>query len=165
MCIRDRYAFSQRNSRTTIGHFSTLSACLVLSFPFPLPQNKNPLHCTQPSTCKGSNKTLMVPYSHMGKPHTTIGVTAFHFWVRNGIRWDHSTMAIRKILLLSLSVFIFRSLFLASYVAFNLKQAVCLIFFHFAFALSFRSFSSQPLLASFFFPKTLEVVWLSLSGN
>ena len=44
------------------------------------------------------NKTLMVPYSHMGNPHTTIGVTAFHFWVRNGIRWDHSTMAIRKIL-------------------------------------------------------------------
>ena len=23
-------------------------------------------------------------YSHMGKPHTTIGANAFHFWVRNG---------------------------------------------------------------------------------
>ena len=22
---------------------------------------------------------LVVPYSHMGKPHTTIGITAFHF--------------------------------------------------------------------------------------
>ena len=29
-------------------------------------------------------KSLAMSYSHMGKPHTTIGANSFHFWVRNG---------------------------------------------------------------------------------
>ena len=41
---------------------------------------------------------LAVPYSHMGRPHTTIGATAFHFWVRHGVRWDHRATAARQIL-------------------------------------------------------------------
>ena len=41
---------------------------------------------------------LAVSYSRMGRPHTTIGATAFHFWVRHGIRWDHRAMAARQIL-------------------------------------------------------------------
>ena len=30
---------------------------------------------------------LMMSYSHMGRPHTTIGAERFHFRVRNGIGW------------------------------------------------------------------------------
>ena len=33
-----------------------------------------------------------------GECHTTIGATAFHFWVRHGIRWFHGAMAARQIL-------------------------------------------------------------------
>jgi hypothetical protein len=33
------------------------------------------------------NKILAVSYSHMGRPHTTIGAERFHFRVRNGIGW------------------------------------------------------------------------------
>tara|TARA_B100000530_G_scaffold35171_1_gene20388 strand:- start:122 stop:472 length:351 start_codon:yes stop_codon:yes gene_type:complete len=32
-------------------------------------------------------KSLAVSYSHMGRPHTTIGAERFHFRVRNGIGW------------------------------------------------------------------------------
>ena len=41
-------------------------------------------------------KSLTMTYSHMGKPHTTIGDTAFHFWVRNGFRWFHSSMVVKQ---------------------------------------------------------------------
>lgn len=53
-----------------------------------------------PSVRMGSslNWCLAVPYSHMGRPHTTIGATAFHFWVRHGVRWDHRAVAARQIL-------------------------------------------------------------------
>ena len=43
---------------------------------------------------KGS---LAVTYSHTNVRCTTIGVTAFHFCVRNGNRWFYSTMAARRI--------------------------------------------------------------------
>jgi hypothetical protein len=32
-------------------------------------------------------KSLAMSYSHMGRPHTTIGAERFHFRVRNGIGW------------------------------------------------------------------------------
>ena len=41
-------------------------------------------------------KSLTMTYSHMGKPHTTIGDAAFHFWVRNGFRWFHSSMVVKQ---------------------------------------------------------------------
>ena len=44
---------------------------------------------------------LAVSYSHMGKPHTTIGASAFHFWVRYGVRWDHRSIAARIIPLIT----------------------------------------------------------------
>lgn len=44
---------------------------------------------------------LAVTYSHMGKPHTTIGASAFHFWVRYGVRWDHRSIAARIIPLIT----------------------------------------------------------------
>ena len=40
---------------------------------------------------------LAVTYSHTNVRCTTIGVTAFHFCVRNGNRWFYSTMAARRI--------------------------------------------------------------------
>ena len=43
------------------------------------------------------NKSLAVTYSHTNVRCTTIGVTAFHFCVRNGNRWFYSTMAARQI--------------------------------------------------------------------
>ncbi len=43
-----------------------------------------------------SDRNLTMSYSHMGKPHTTIGDAAFHFWVRNGIRWDHCSIVVRQ---------------------------------------------------------------------
>ena len=43
---------------------------------------------------KGS---LAVIYSRANVRCTTIGVTAFHFCVRNGNRWYYSTMAARQI--------------------------------------------------------------------
>ena len=39
---------------------------------------------------------LAVTYSHMGISHTTIGITAFHFWVRYGIRWVHRIIAAKN---------------------------------------------------------------------
>ena len=47
---------------------------------------------------------LAVSYSHMGKPHTTIGASAFHFWVRYGVRWDHRSIAARIIPLITFSI-------------------------------------------------------------
>ena len=44
---------------------------------------------------------LAVSYSHMGMPHTTIGASAFHFWVRYGVRWDHRSIAARIIPLIT----------------------------------------------------------------
>ena len=41
-------------------------------------------------------RSLAVSYSHMGRPHTTIGAIAFHFWVRDGIRWFHNAMAAKQ---------------------------------------------------------------------
>ena len=43
-----------------------------------------------------SNKILAVSYSHMGRPHTTIGAERFHFRVRNGIGWFPLAIAARK---------------------------------------------------------------------
>ena len=42
------------------------------------------------------NKILAVSYSHMGRPHTTIGAERFHFRVRNGIGWFPLAIAARK---------------------------------------------------------------------
>ena len=41
-------------------------------------------------------KSLAMSYSHMGKPHTTIGAIVFHFWVRHGIRWVHNAMVAKQ---------------------------------------------------------------------
>ena len=42
------------------------------------------------------NRSLTMTYSHMGKPHTTIGAKSFHFWVRNGIRWFQLAMVVKQ---------------------------------------------------------------------
>ena len=99
----------------------------------------------------------------MGNPHTTIGITTFHFWVRHGVRWCYCILAARIILSIhyfSFSRFCFCfcfsqciclfclypivfscSFFDASRLSLNLTQAVyLLLFFLFAF-LAFR-FSS-----------------------
>ena len=41
-------------------------------------------------------KSLAVTYSHMGRPHTTIGAEHFHFRVRNGIGWFLLAIAARQ---------------------------------------------------------------------
>ena len=41
-------------------------------------------------------KSLAVSYSHMGRPHTTIGAERFHFRVRNGIGWFPLAIAARQ---------------------------------------------------------------------
>ena len=41
-------------------------------------------------------KCLAVSYSHMGRPHTTIGAERFHFRVRNGIGWFPLANAARQ---------------------------------------------------------------------
>ena len=43
-----------------------------------------------------SNKILAVSYSHMGRPHTTIGAERFHFRVRDGIGWFPLAIAARQ---------------------------------------------------------------------
>ena len=43
-----------------------------------------------------SKRSLAVTYSHMGRPHTTIGDTPFHFWVRDGTRWFRCSLAARQ---------------------------------------------------------------------
>ena len=40
--------------------------------------------------------SLAMTYSHMGRPHTTIGAKTFHFWVRNGVRWFHLAMVAKQ---------------------------------------------------------------------
>ncbi len=42
---------------------------------------------------------LAMTYSHMGKPHTTIGEVLFHFWVRDGIRWFQYSMVAKQFLI------------------------------------------------------------------
>ena len=42
------------------------------------------------------NKILAVSYSHMGRPHTTIGAERFHFRVRDGIGWFPLAIAARQ---------------------------------------------------------------------
>ena len=42
------------------------------------------------------NKILAVSYSHMGRPHTTIGAERFHFRVRIGIGWFPFALAAMK---------------------------------------------------------------------
>ncbi len=39
---------------------------------------------------------LAMTYSHMGKPHTTIGDLSFHFRVRDGIGWFQHSMVTRQ---------------------------------------------------------------------
>ncbi len=41
-------------------------------------------------------RCLAVSYSHMGRPHTTIGAERIHFRVRNGIGWFPLAMAARQ---------------------------------------------------------------------
>ncbi len=41
-------------------------------------------------------KSLAMSYSHMGKPHNTIGAVHLHFRVRNGIGWYLHAMFTRK---------------------------------------------------------------------
>ena len=69
---------------------------------------------------------LAVSYSHMGMPHTTIGASAFHFWVRYGVRWDHRSIAARIIPLIT---FLFLSATLS--LALTTKQADNLQYFLF----------------------------------
>ena len=40
--------------------------------------------------------SLAVTYSHMGRPHTTIGAGRLHFRVRDGVGWFPSAMAARQ---------------------------------------------------------------------
>ena len=42
------------------------------------------------------DRSLAVTYSHMGKPHTTIGAERFHFRVRDGIGWFTLAIAARQ---------------------------------------------------------------------
>ena len=35
-------------------------------------------------------------YSHMGRPHTTIGDASFHCSVRDGIRWFQRSMVVKQ---------------------------------------------------------------------
>ena len=70
-----------------------LSSAVCLSPLLPFLTNKKPRPCDRGSF----HIYLAVPYSHMGKPHTTIGISAFHFWVRYGVRWDHRSIAARII--------------------------------------------------------------------
>ena len=41
-------------------------------------------------------RSLAMTYSHMGKPHTTIGDVTFHFRVRDGVGWFHYSMVARQ---------------------------------------------------------------------
>ena len=56
--------------------------------------------CRNEKTASGAVSSfihnLAMTYSHTIVRCTTIGVTAFHFCVRNGDRWDYSTMVARK---------------------------------------------------------------------
>ena len=41
-------------------------------------------------------RSLTMTYSHMGRPHTTIGAEQFHFRVRKGIGWFPLAIAARQ---------------------------------------------------------------------
>jgi hypothetical protein len=86
-CVTGRYS-NQLNYRST-GSFTHNRQSVCYQFVpciFPCQGKKERIWC------------LAVPYSRMGRPHTTIGATAFHFWVRHGVRWDHRATAARQIL-------------------------------------------------------------------
>ena len=42
------------------------------------------------------DKSLTMTYSHMRRPHTTIGAEQFHFRVREGIGWFPLAMVVRQ---------------------------------------------------------------------
>ena len=87
------------------------------------------------------NKSSAVTYSHMGTPHTTIGITAFHFWVRYGVRWDHRIIAAE--IILYILYFIFYILYFIVFAPYNnLTQAEPLFL---RFSLLFLSFSVYSL--------------------
>ena len=62
----------------------------------------SPVECEEPKKspgrCSGllQSRSLAVSYSHMGRPHTTIGAERFHFRVRNGIGWFPLAIAARQ---------------------------------------------------------------------
>jgi hypothetical protein len=59
-------------------------------------KNKTPV---APERDRGfGRRCLAVTYSHMGRPHTTIGAGRFHFRVRNGIGWFPPAIAARQAL-------------------------------------------------------------------
>ena len=89
-------------------------------------KNKNP----KPFSSGFYIQYLAVSYSHMGKPHTTIGASAFHFWVRYGVRWDHRSIAARIIPLIT-----FLSLSAPLSLALTTKQADNLQYFLLLFLL------------------------------
>lgn len=98
-----------------------------------------------------SCSNLAVTYSHMGNPHTTIGVTTFHFWVRHGFRWVYCTLAARIILFIPCFfafTFIFAlrfDFYLSASLYFSFRAA---FFFASHFSLSyslFFSFSFSPM--------------------
>jgi hypothetical protein len=49
--------------------------CLQIQWPFPTAQNKTPVCVSKQGFW---NLILTMTYSHMGKPHTTIGDASFH---------------------------------------------------------------------------------------
>ena len=55
--------------------------------------NKKPQPATRDGVLFGC---LTMTYSHMGRPHTTIGAEHFHFLVRDGIRWYTLAMVVRQ---------------------------------------------------------------------
>ncbi len=57
-------------------------------------KNKKPLSSGE---LRGSKEILAVTYSHMGRPHTSIGAERLHFRVRDGIGWFPLAMAARKL--------------------------------------------------------------------
>ena len=73
------------------------------------------------------NKSSAVTYSHMGTPHTTIGITAFHFWVRYGVRWDHRIIAAE--IILYILYFIFYILYFTFYILYFIFYILYFIFF------------------------------------
>ena len=86
--------------RTTI-----VSPCEALGSAFD-PNEKSPDPCESGLL----NKILAVSYSHMGRPHTTIGAERFHFRVRKGIGWFPLAIAARKTGL-PLAIWIFLTIF------------------------------------------------------
>ncbi len=59
-----------------------------------LDTQQKPRSISQPGFC--FIQCLAMTYSHMGKPHTTIGDVSFHFRVRDGIGWFQHSMVTRQ---------------------------------------------------------------------